>query len=143
MVKRILIIILLVLVAKSALAEELPDTPGNRQAAAERYVAEVSLEQMYADAVKKMSMNLPKAKRKEFVDITLRGIRWDVLERATIVSMTNHFTLREINALAAFYGSGEGRSIMIKIDDYMADVMLVLEQELERSVQEYMKTQQR
>ena len=66
--------------------------------------------------------------------------RIGVLERAVVSSMVRHFTVRELNALADFYGSPEGRSAMNKFGAYMADVMPVIQQEMERAMDEYEST---
>ena len=140
--KRILMAIGILLICQLALAEELPDTPGNRLAAAERYLEIVPMDEMIADSVKKTSMNLPENQRRAYVNFMTQSVRVDVFGRAAVASMARHFTVRELNALADFYGSPEGRSVMKKFGDYMADIMPVLQQELQRGYQKYQATQQ-
>jgi hypothetical protein len=140
--KRILMAIGILLICQLALAEELPDTPGNRLAAAERYLEVVPMDEMIADSVKKTSMNLPENQRRAYVNFMTQSVRVDVFGRAAVASMARHFTVRELNALADFYGSPEGRSVMKKFGDYMADIMPVLQQELQRGYQKYQATQQ-
>jgi len=140
--KRILMAIGILLICQLALAEELPDTPGNRLAAAERYLEVVPMDEMIADSVKKTSMNLPENQRRAYVNFMMQSVRVDVFGRAAVASMARHFTVRELNALADFYGSPEGRSVMKKFGDYMADIMPVLQQELQRGYQKYQATQQ-
>ncbi len=132
----------ILLICQLALAEELPDTPGNRLAAAERYLEVVPMDEMIADSVKKTSMNLPENQRRAYVNFMTQSVRVDVFGRAAVASMARHFTVRELNALADFYGSPEGRSVMKKFGDYMADIMPVLQQELQRGYQKYQATQQ-
>jgi hypothetical protein len=50
-----------------------------------------------------------------------------------LASMAKHFTVDELNALADFYGSREGRSAMKKFGAYMADIMPVIEQEMTKA----------
>lgn len=121
-------------------AGDIPDTPGNRQAAAERYLAVASLESMMRDVIEKTAENLPEDQRKGFVDLMGKHVRIGVLERSAVASMVRHFTVRELNALADFYGSPEGKSAMKKFGLYMADVMPVIDQEMKRAFLEYKDT---
>lgn len=136
----ILVLSLLSFWPAHVLAGDTPDTPGNRQAAAERYLAVAPLESMLRDVVEKTSENLPEDQRRGFVDLMGKYLRIGVLERSTVASMVRHFTVRELNALADFYGSPEGKSAMKKFGLYMADVMPVIDQEMKRAFQEYKDT---
>lgn len=124
-------------------AEDIPDTPGNRQAAAERYLSVAPVDSIMKDVIEETAKNLPIGQRQEYVEFMTKYVRIDVLERAFIASMVRHFTVRELHALADFYGSPEGRSAMKKFGVYMADVMPVIEQEIARSLQQYESAQQR
>jgi hypothetical protein len=53
--------------------------------------------------------------------------RW---ERFMLDVMTKHFTAPELDALARFYGSREGQSIMKKFGPYMADVLPFIREEV-------------
>jgi len=132
--------ILLALGSSYIFAGDIPDTPGNRQAAAERYLAIAPMDSMMRDTIEKTSENFPEGQRKIFVEFMTKYVRINVLERAAVSSMVRHFTVRELNALADFYGSPEGRSVMNKFGAYMADVMPVLQQEMERAMDEYEAT---
>ena len=44
--------------------------------------------------------------------------------------MAKHFTTEELNALAEFYGSPQGQSIMNKFGAYMADTQIIIIQEI-------------
>ena len=57
------------------------------------------------------------------------------LSNAMRNSMVARFTVGEIDALADFYGSPEGKSVMKKLGLYMADVMPVIEAETMRAVE--------
>ncbi len=137
MKKLLMLMILLSMWSPYVLATDMPDTLGNRQAAAERYLAAAPLDSMMKDMVDKTAENLPVGQRKEFVKFMIKYVRINVLERAMISSMVRHFTVRELNALADFYGSPEGRSAIKKFGAYMADVMPTIQQEMERAIQQY------
>lgn len=130
-------LLMLGIAASHVLAADTPDTPGNRQAAAERYLAVAPMDSMLKDSIEKMAVNLPEDQRASFLDFMSKYVRMNVLERAAVSSMVRHFTVQELNALANFYGSPEGRSAMKKFGGYMADVMPVIQQEMTRAIQEY------
>jgi hypothetical protein len=138
----ILMIVLLVSIgAPYVSAEDIPDSLGNRQAAAERYLSVAPMDSMMKETIEKTAENLPVGQREEFVEFMTKYIRINVLERSAISSMVRHFTVQELNALADFYGSPEGRSAMKKFGVYMADVMPVIQQEMARALKQYKAAQ--
>lgn len=114
-------------------AADVPDTHGNRLVAARRYLDVASMKDMMRDAVNETAKNLPENSRQPFIQYMNKSLRIDVLEGAALASMAKHFTVKELEALAAFYGSPEGRSAMKKFGAYMGDLMPVIQQELLRS----------
>jgi len=79
LMKKILMIIAISLIAQIAFAEELPDTPGNRLAAAEKYLEVYSFKEMMTDFAKKTSMNLPQNERQTYIDFIMQGVRFDAV----------------------------------------------------------------
>lgn len=114
-------------------AAEIPDTHGNRLAAARHYIEAVPMEEMVRDMVSESAKNLPEHVRPSYVQFMKRAIRVDVMEGAALASMAQHFSVKELNALTKFYGSPEGQSAMRKFGAYMADVMPVIQQEMLRA----------
>jgi len=119
-----------------ARADDVPDTYGNRLAAAERYLQVVSMKDMMKDMVTATAKNLPQKAVGPYIALMTKQIRVEALERAALAAMAKNFTVGELNALADFYGSKEGRSAVKKFGTYMADVLPVLEQEMERAGKE-------
>ena len=115
-------------------AAEPEDTPATRRQAAERYAETNDLPKMLADVSNAMSQSMPQEKRAEFKALMTQYVRVDALKEAMLISMTKHFTTRELNALAAFYGSEEGKSAMAKFGPYMTDVMPLVEAEMKHAV---------
>lgn len=111
-------------------AADIPDTHGNRLAAARHYLEAVPMKDMMRDMVMESAKNLPENVRPAYVQFMTKAIRVDVMEGAALASMAQHFTVKELNALADFYGSAEGRSAMKKFGAYMADVMPMIQQEM-------------
>jgi hypothetical protein len=120
----------------AAIAGDLPDTYGNRLVAGERYLNVVSMKDIMRDMILETAKNLPEKVRGVYIALMNKHIDVAMLERVTLASMAKHFTVDELNALADFYSSKEGRSAMKKFGAYMADIMPVLNQEMGRAQME-------
>lgn len=106
------------------------DTPANRLAAAQRYLKAVPPMEMVKETVDQLAARIPEDRREEFREVLGKVVHSDHIEKVTLDAIVKHFTVREINALTAFYGSPEGRSISKKFNAYMAEVMPAIQQEL-------------
>lgn len=111
------------------------DTPQNRLEAAKHYLTVAPMSEMLDDAIREMSKQFPDDHRARFIAMMKEGIRVDVLEEAAIQSMAKHLTVAEIDALARFYGSPEGKSVQKKFGVYMAELMPVMQRELVNAAQ--------
>jgi hypothetical protein len=116
------------------------DSTAAREAATERYMRAVPMSKMMEDTYSEMSKGLPPAQRASFVADMRRIVKVENMERLAKASMVKHFTADELNALADFYSSKHGASAMSKFGIYMADVMPILMQEIQRAVQELQST---
>lgn len=116
-----------------------PDTPSNRLAAAKRYMKIVPPEELVAATIEQVASQLPPARQEPFKAALRKVIKVERIEEITLQAVAKHFTVKEINALAAFYSSPEGRSISRKFGAYMADVMPAIQQELEEAMEEIHK----
>lgn len=123
-------------VALTVAAAEGSDNHDSRVQAATRYLEVVSMRDLMADMVREGAKNVPPESRQAYIDFMTNTIRVEVLEKAALESMVRHFTAGELNALADFYGSKEGRSAMKKFGVYMADVMPVIQREMIRAIQQ-------
>ncbi len=117
---------------QTSITGELPDTYGNRLVAAERYLRVANMKDMMRDMIIETAKNLPEKIRGAYIALMNKHIHVEVIERVALASMVKHFTVDELNALADFYGSKEGRSAMKKFGAYMGDVMPVIQQETGR-----------
>jgi hypothetical protein len=111
------------------------DTPATRRVEAERYLVVSNLEKMMADMTVAMTQNLPADKAAEVKDLLTRHVRIDALKEAMLISMVKHFTTRELSAMADFYGSPEGKSVLEKFGPYMSDIMPMLQAEMQHAAQ--------
>jgi uncharacterized protein len=123
----------------SIFAQVVLDTPANRLAAAKRYLQAVPPASMVADSVDRVVSQVPPDRRDKFKQALSKVISSDRIEKITLDAVIKHFTVKEINALAAFYASPEGRSITKKFGAYIADVMPAIQEELAMAVEEINK----
>jgi len=86
--------------------------------------------EMVGETLDQLADQIPEERREEFKKALSQVVTSERIEKTTLDAITKHFTVKEINALAAFYGSPEGRSIAKKFTAYMADVMPAIQQEL-------------
>jgi len=117
------------------------DTPQTRKEAAERYAKVSDVRKLMTDSVEAMTQRMPEAQREQFRAVMISHVRPEVLEAAMMAAMRKHFTTKELNALADFYGSEEGRSAMAKFGRYMADVLPLVQAEIARAFAEYQREQ--
>jgi hypothetical protein len=115
-------------------AREPADTPENRTKATERYLRLVPMKALLEDTAEQLAQKAEGAEKARIVKALTEGVDIPALEKAAAEAMVKHFTVREINALADFYASPEGRSVMKKFGAYMAEVMPVIQREVERAL---------
>lgn len=121
--------------SRVAFTAEIPDTHGNRLVAARAYLEIVPMREMIRDITFESAKNLPESVRSTYIEYMTTTVRAEVLESVALASMAQHFTVGELQALAAFYGSPLGRSAMKKFGAYTADLMPVIQQEMLRAKQ--------
>jgi len=132
-----LLALVMLLASMPAFAAHQADTPANRRAAAERYLKVAPMGAMMDDTIEETARSLPADRRAAFVAFMKHAVRVDVVRRAALKSMVRHFTADELDAMAAFYGSPEGRSALKKFGAYMSDMAPVIQQEMLRAYQQY------
>jgi uncharacterized protein len=126
----------LALTALPICGQSLPDTPANRLAAAQRYLKAVPPADMVGSTIDQVAQQVPEERREDFKRALAKVVSSERIEKITLDAVVKHFTVREIDALTAFYGSPEGKSITKKFGAYIADVMPALQEELGKAVDE-------
>lgn len=121
--------------AWTSTALAITDTPENRAAQADRYLAAVPPQALFDDMIEKISKTIPEAQRAAFVTGLTKHMDMARLTPAMRASLIKQFTPDELAAMADFYGSPTGKSIMKKMGDYMADMMPVMQQEMTKAMQ--------
>ena len=86
------------------------------------------------DTAEKVSENLPEPARATFIRAMTQDLDLEQLSTAMKDSMVKRFTVNEIDALARFYGSPEGKSVMKKFGLFMADVMPAIQAETMKAI---------
>jgi len=139
--KKIIVLVFFITMSlsMSLFASDKGDSPDARLKAAKRYLQVAPMSKMVNDSILEMAQRVPPVKRAEFIKYMNVVMRVDFLEKVALEGMVKTFTTKELKALADFYGSEVGRSIMSKFGIYMAEVMPVLQQEIQRALQELQK----
>jgi hypothetical protein len=99
------------------------DTPENRKLAAERYLQAVPPRDLLHNMEVNMARRIPPPRRRLFMEAMSDKELEQAAYRIILAGLVQHFTPQELNAMAAFYGSPEGKSIQRKFGPYMADIM--------------------
>lgn len=109
------------------------DSLGNRLMAAERYADTFDFKKIIEASIIEAAKNYPKEQRGTFIRSMSQGVDPQRLRSFAVNAMTQVFTLEELNALADFYGSPVGRSMLRKFPKYMGMIAPFINQELSRA----------
>jgi len=115
------------------------DTQETRLAAAQRYAAVANVQKMLRDSFEASAQSIPEKDRQAFVAAAMKFMRPEALETVMITAMVKHFTTQELDAMTTFYGSREGQTALAKFGEYMADVMPLVQAEIQRALQDMQK----
>jgi len=122
------LLFLVLLLPATAIAT--PDTPEARRVAVGQYFKVQPMNEMMNDMQERMMQGMPPQMRASMQSSKLSPSDIQMIEAAATDSMVKHFTIGEIEALTAFYSSPEGRSVMKKMPDYMADLMPAIQSKM-------------
>lgn len=73
-------------------------------------------------AVRKASQGLPPAQRQGFIDGMRSVLNYNAIERISVDAMIETYTLKELEAMVAYYGTPEAKSAGIKVGVWGARV---------------------
>jgi hypothetical protein len=136
-VRNLLVIGLLLMAsacADTGQVKSLPDNPENRTAAAQRYLKAMPPKEMLQSLATRVAPNLPEKDRKAFVEIMESADLEKAADRITMEGLVKNFTVGELDAMSAFYGSPEGKSASKKFGPYMMGVMPQIQQEVKKAM---------
>jgi hypothetical protein len=143
MKKRLLISVICLVLVFPATAGTLPDTPENRQAAAQTYIQYAAFEELVQNVIAAFALKMPESQRKDFIDKMKWNVRVDTIEKTAVDSLVRHFSVEELTALTEFAGSPQGRGVMKKFGAYMSDLMQDVQHEMVRSYRLYKEEKSR
>lgn len=118
------------------------DTDENRLKAAQEHQEVSLLKTTLGKALQDMSKQFPLEQQEDFVKYMQENIGFDVVEQKAVRAMADHFTVQEIRALTKFYRSPEGNSINQKYDEYLGDIMPVVQTQIGQAGSAWMAKQQ-
>ena len=127
--------------ADTGQVKSLPDNPENRTAAAERYMKAMPPKDMLQGLATRVAPNLPEKDRTAFVEVMNSADLETAASRITMEGLVKNFTVGELNAMTAFYGSPEGQSASKKFGPYMMGIMPQIQQEVKKAMEEKQKQQ--
>ena len=113
-----------------------PDTLENRRIAAERYLTAASPAEIIADGIRELAALRPVAQREEAARRMHELVQPDRMASIMMEALVKRFTAQELEALAGFYGSDIGRSIIRKFGAYNADIWPQIRAEFARVLRE-------
>ena len=119
--------------------KSLPDNPENRVAAAKKSLEAMPPKELLQGMATRFAPNLPEKDRKAFLEVMDSAELEKAATRIMEEGMAKNFTVGELNAMAAFYGSPEGKSAAKKFGPYMAGVMPQIQQEVKKAMDEKQK----
>jgi hypothetical protein len=115
--------------------KSLPDNPENRTAAAERYLKAMPPTEMLQGLANRVAPNLPEKDRAAFVEVMKSSDLEKAASRITMEGLVKNFTVGELNAMTAFYGSPDGQSAAKKFGPYMMGIMPQIQQEVKKAME--------
>ena len=113
-----------------------PDTLENRRIAAERYLTAAPPAELIADGIRELAALRPEGQREEAARRMRELVQPDRMRRIMMETLVRRFTAHELEALAGFYGSEVGRSIVKKFGPYNADIQPHIRAEFARVLRE-------
>jgi hypothetical protein len=129
------IFVSLFLAMTPAAAWAMEDTPENRAAQVDRYLKAIPPETVLADVAEKVAKTLPPEQRQAYVTMLTKHMNMERFTQAMRAALIKWFTADEDQAMAEFYASPNGKSIMKKMGDYMAELMPTMQEELMKAAQ--------
>ena len=125
--------------ADTGQVKSLPDNPENRTVAAERYLKAMPPKDMLQGLASRVAPNLPEKDRAAFVEVMKSPDLEKAASRITMEGLVKNFTVGELTAMTAFYGSPEGQSASKKFGPYMMGIMPQIQQEVKKAMEEKQK----
>jgi hypothetical protein len=122
------------LVGALGLALVLPNIPagaqGDRQAAAEAYARIVDYPLLIEKAASRRAADLPASERAAFIEFVTDEVDFEMTRYYAIIAMVDLFETSELQALASFAATPEGRSALAKLPALGAVLTPIVERQI-------------
>ena len=129
------------LVGVLALALILPnlaaDAQGDRRAAAEAYARVVDYRLLIEKAAARKAAELPASERAAFIAFIIRAVDFDMTRFYAISAMVDLFEASELEALASFAATPEGRSALAKLPALGGVLNPIVERQIEDAARRF------
>tara|TARA_B100000315_G_scaffold220849_1_gene223829 strand:- start:1658 stop:2149 length:492 start_codon:yes stop_codon:yes gene_type:complete len=112
------------------------DSQQRKLGAAREYWKITGFSTMMDDTIVELANNYPAEIREEFIYLMRRAVNHDAIEEIGIDGVAGVFTLAEIEALAEFYDSELGQSVLKKMPKFLAVIQPAIQAEVLRSLAE-------
>jgi uncharacterized protein len=133
---RALTITSLLILSAVAHGADLDDTPATRLAAAEKYYATLDIAKLMDQVLAKDAASLSQDNREQARVLVREHFHYQELTKVSLQALVKIFNTKELNAMAAFYGSAEGQSVISKYPAYLAEVMPAIVAQVRRTMAE-------
>jgi hypothetical protein len=124
-----------------ALSLILPAIParaqGDRQAAAEAYARVVDYPLLIEKAATQRADELPASEREAFIEFITEEVDFEMTRFYATIAMVDLFEASELQALAAFAATPEGRSALAKLPTLGAVLTPIVERQIEDAARGY------
>lgn len=127
---------LLVIFALTGLVFALEDKSENRELQAKRYLEANPPKAIIEALAERTASSLPEAERKPYTEMLTKYLDLSVITQAMQVSLVKYFTADELKVLADFYSMPAAKSAMGKMDNYLTDILPVVQAEMLKAQQQ-------
>ena len=107
------------------------DAQGDRRSAAEAYARVVDYRLLIEKAAARRAAELPAAEREAFIAFITRQVDFEMTRFYAISAMVDLFEASELEALASFAATPEGRSALAKLPALGAILAPIVERQIE------------
>jgi hypothetical protein len=97
---------------------------------------------MLHEVANRVAPTLPEKNRKIFMEVMNSPGIEQAADRITLDGLVKYFTVDELNAMVAFYGSPTGKAAFKKFAPYMGEIMPQIQQEVRKAIEEANKAQE-
>jgi hypothetical protein len=110
---------------------------GDRQAAAEAYARIVDYPLLIEKAASRRAAELPAAEREDFIEFVTDEVDFEMTRYYAIIAMVDLFETSELQALASFAATPEGRSALAKLPALGAVLNPIIERQIEDAARDF------